>query len=152
MLLLLLLLLPLLLPAVAPQGYAQTSPTVATPCGNSSYAPQYNRLSKCLRCQSGLEEAPDSGLVDGQRASKRVVCSEWLAWGVWRVWAGKLVWVYIWWEGWARGGPAPCSRPEGATLVAGLRDGQRASKRVVCSEWLNLGVKGGGGVHPSSWA
>jgi hypothetical protein len=74
---LLLLLLLQLLPAVAKKGYAQTSPTVATPCGNSSYAPQYNRLSKCLRCQSGLEESPQSMLLDGERDSKRTVCSEW---------------------------------------------------------------------------
>jgi hypothetical protein len=34
------------------------------------------RLAKCLRCQSGLEEPLNSGLTDGQRDSKRTVCSE----------------------------------------------------------------------------
>lgn len=66
---------------VAPKGYAMTSPTVATPCGVSEYAPQYNRLGKCLRCQSGLQEDPSLNLTAGQRESKRVVCSEWLCGG-----------------------------------------------------------------------
>jgi len=59
---------------LAPAGYARTSPTTATACAKSEYAPQYNRLSKCLRCQSGLEEPSSSGLTDGQRSSKRAVC------------------------------------------------------------------------------
>lgn len=61
---------------VAKAGYAQTSPGVGTACGRSEYAPPYNRLAKCLRCQSGLEEARNSNLTDGQRISKRAVCSE----------------------------------------------------------------------------
>jgi hypothetical protein len=40
----------------------------------------FNRLAKCLRCQSGLDEPPTSGLVDGQRDSKRAVCSECRCW------------------------------------------------------------------------
>lgn len=63
---------------VAPAGYAMTSPSEATACARSSYAPAYNRLAKCLKCQSGLEEPSDSGLVDGQRDSKKKVCSEYL--------------------------------------------------------------------------
>ena len=61
---------------LAPAGYARTSPTSATACARSEYAPQFNRLAKCLRCQSGLEEPTTSGLTDGQRSSKRAVCSE----------------------------------------------------------------------------
>ena len=61
---------------LAPAGYARTSPTTASACARSEYAPQFNRLSKCLRCQSGLEEPEASGLTDGQRSSKRAVCSE----------------------------------------------------------------------------
>ena len=61
---------------LAPAGYARTSPTTATACLKSEYAPQFNRLSKCLRCQSGLAEPDNSTLVDGQRSSKRAVCSE----------------------------------------------------------------------------
>jgi len=69
--------------AVAPAGYAQTSPTAATPCARSSYAPQFNRLAKCLRCQSGLEEPEASGLQQGDRANKRTVCSEYhMRWAV----------------------------------------------------------------------
>lgn len=64
---------------VSPAGYAQTSPNTATPCMRSEYAPAYNRLARCLRCQSGLEEARNSTLTDGQRVSKRTVCSEWPA-------------------------------------------------------------------------
>jgi len=64
---------------LAPAGYARSSPTTATACARSEYAPQFNRLSKCLRCQSGLEEPQTSGLTDGQRSSKRAVCSECLA-------------------------------------------------------------------------
>lgn len=63
---------------VAPGGYAMTSPTAATPCARSEYAPQFNRLAKCLRCQSGLEEPINSTLTDGGRVSKAVVCSEYL--------------------------------------------------------------------------
>jgi hypothetical protein len=61
---------------LAPAGYARTSPTAATPCGTSEYAPLYNRLSKCLKCQSGLLENADLGLTASQRDSKRAVCSE----------------------------------------------------------------------------
>jgi hypothetical protein len=53
-----------------------TSPTSATPCNPSEYAPKFNRLAKCLRCQSGLEENIAAGLGDGDRISKRTVCSE----------------------------------------------------------------------------
>jgi hypothetical protein len=65
---------------VSPVGYAQTSPGVASPCGRSEYAPPLNRLAKCIRCQSGLEEPLDSGLnaTAGDRRSKKAVCSEWL--------------------------------------------------------------------------
>jgi len=35
--------------AVAPAGYAQVSPSAAAPCGRSEYAPQFNRLARCLR-------------------------------------------------------------------------------------------------------
>jgi uncharacterized membrane protein len=62
--------------AVAPAGYARTEPNQATACSPSTYAPSLNRLARCLRCQSGLQEAPNSGLIDGQRDSKRAVCSE----------------------------------------------------------------------------
>jgi hypothetical protein len=61
---------------VSPAGYAQTSPGNATTCKRSEYAPAYNRLAKCLRCQSGLEEPLTSNLTDGARSSKRAVCSE----------------------------------------------------------------------------
>lgn len=61
---------------VASKGYAMTSATAATPCSQSEYAPQFNRLGKCLRCQSGLQEDPAANLTDGQRDSKRTVCSE----------------------------------------------------------------------------
>lgn len=56
-----------------------TSPTSATPCGPSEYAPQFNRLGKCLRCQSGLQEPPNSIYTASQRDAKRAVCSEWLS-------------------------------------------------------------------------
>jgi hypothetical protein len=42
----------------------------------SEYAPQFNRLSKCLRCQSGLEENPALNLTVNDRATKKTVCSE----------------------------------------------------------------------------
>lgn len=62
---------------VAPAGFALTSHMAgATPCGPSEYAPALNRLARCLKCQSGLVEPPNSNLTDGQRASKRAVCSE----------------------------------------------------------------------------
>jgi hypothetical protein len=61
---------------VAPAGYAQTSPTTAAACPVSTYAPQFNRLARCLRCQSGLEENAAQNLADGARASRRAVCSE----------------------------------------------------------------------------
>jgi hypothetical protein len=61
---------------LAPAGYARTSPTAGSPCGVSEYAPQFNRLSKCLRCQSGLEENPASALTTSARATKKAVCSE----------------------------------------------------------------------------
>ena len=61
---------------LAPAGYARTSPTTATPCATSEYAPQFNRLSKCLRCQSGLEENPALSLTVSDRATKKTVCSE----------------------------------------------------------------------------
>jgi hypothetical protein len=61
---------------LAPAGFAMTSPTAATACGPSEYAPQFNRLNKCLKCQGGLEEEVPSPFVDGQRTSKRAVCSE----------------------------------------------------------------------------
>ena len=61
---------------VAPAGYAFASPTQAIPCGRSEYAPQFNRLTKCMRCQAGLEEPVDSNLTVPMRATKRVVCSE----------------------------------------------------------------------------
>jgi hypothetical protein len=63
---------------LAPAGFARTSPTTATACAQSEYAPQFNRLSKCLRCQSGLAEPDNSGLGAGQRDTKRRVCSEYL--------------------------------------------------------------------------
>jgi hypothetical protein len=61
---------------VAPQGYSRTTPTSATACAKSEYAPMYNRLTKCLKCQSGLEEPDVSALTDGQRSSKKAVCCE----------------------------------------------------------------------------
>ena len=61
---------------VAPAGYAMTAPTVATPCARSEYAPAFNRLNKCLRCQGGLEEAATSALTPEQRLSKKAVCRE----------------------------------------------------------------------------
>lgn len=61
---------------LSPAGYAQTSPMVATPCLRSEYSPAFNRLARCLRCQNGLEEPRNSTLTDGQRSSKRAVCSE----------------------------------------------------------------------------
>jgi hypothetical protein len=61
---------------LAPAGYARTSPSAATACAVSEYAPQFNRLSKCLKCQSGLQENPAANLGNGQRISKRDVCSE----------------------------------------------------------------------------
>lgn len=61
---------------VAPAGYAMTSPTSATACTNSTYAPMYNRLARCLRCQSGLEESPADNLQASDRASKKTVCSK----------------------------------------------------------------------------
>jgi hypothetical protein len=65
---------------LAPAGFARTSPTSATACERSEYAPAFNRLSKCLRCQSGLEEPLDSGLANGVRDTKRKVCSEYPRW------------------------------------------------------------------------
>jgi hypothetical protein len=62
---------------LAPAGYARTSPTTATACATSEYAPQFNRLSKCLRCQSGLAEDPALDLAVSARATKKAVCSEW---------------------------------------------------------------------------
>lgn len=62
--------------AVAPAGFAQTAPGAASPCAKSEYAPQFNRLARCLRCQSGLEEPTDSGLAYAQRSNKKDVCSE----------------------------------------------------------------------------
>jgi hypothetical protein len=61
---------------VAPAGYAMTSTRTATACDESEYAPHYNRLAKCLRCQAGLKEPSQSGLGDGQRITKLAVCSE----------------------------------------------------------------------------
>jgi hypothetical protein len=61
---------------LAPAGYARDTPTTAKACSVSEYAPLYNRLSKCLKCQSGLEENPADNLTDGARATKRAVCSE----------------------------------------------------------------------------
>jgi hypothetical protein len=62
---------------VAPAGFALTSPSAgAVPCSTSEYAPALNRLARCLRCQSGLAEPANSNLTDGQRASKRAVCSK----------------------------------------------------------------------------
>jgi hypothetical protein len=61
---------------LAPAGYARDTPTTAKACSMSEYAPLYNRLSKCLKCQSGLEENPADNLTDGARATKRAVCSE----------------------------------------------------------------------------
>lgn len=61
---------------VAPRGYAMTSPTTATPCGPSEYAPHFNRLARCLKCQSGLQEPPNANFTASQRESKRAVCSE----------------------------------------------------------------------------
>jgi hypothetical protein len=63
---------------LAPAGAAMTSPGVATNCSMSQYAPMFNRLTKCLRCQGGLEENPALNLTGAQRATKRAVCSEWL--------------------------------------------------------------------------
>jgi hypothetical protein len=62
---------------LAPAGYARTSPTTATACATSEYAPRFNRLSKCLRCQSGLAENPAAQLTVSDRATKKNVCSEW---------------------------------------------------------------------------
>jgi hypothetical protein len=61
---------------LAPAGYARDTPTTAKACSASEYAPQFNRLSKCLKCQSGLQEDPKNNLSDGQRSTKRAVCSE----------------------------------------------------------------------------
>jgi hypothetical protein len=63
---------------LAPAGYALSGPGEATACGVSTYAPALNRLGRCLRCQSGLAENPASNLQDGDRDSKRRVCSEYL--------------------------------------------------------------------------
>lgn len=63
---------------VSSAGYAMTSPTGATPCARSTYAPQFNRLTRCMKCQGGLEEPLASNLTDGMRSSKRVVCSEYI--------------------------------------------------------------------------
>jgi hypothetical protein len=62
---------------LAPAGFARTSPTTATQCAQSEYAPQFNRLSTCLRCQSGLAEDPALNLAVSARATKKAVCSEW---------------------------------------------------------------------------
>ena len=62
---------------LAPAGFARTSPTTATQCAQSEYAPQFNRLSKCLRCQSGLAEDTALNLTVSARATKKAVCSEW---------------------------------------------------------------------------
>lgn len=61
---------------VAPAGFAMASPAGATPCGPSEYAPKFNRLQTCLKCQGGLEEEQPSPFVNGQRTNKRAVCSE----------------------------------------------------------------------------
>jgi len=61
---------------LAPAGHARSSPTTATACARSEYAPQFNRLSKCLRCQSGLEENPALALTASARSTKKNVCSE----------------------------------------------------------------------------
>lgn len=70
---------------VAPKGWAMTRPTEATPCSPSEYSPQFNRLSRCISCPSGLQEPPDSNLTAGDRDSRRAVCSEYL----WLEAAGK---------------------------------------------------------------
>jgi hypothetical protein len=62
---------------VAPAGYSLASAAAGAPCARSEYAPQFNRLARCLRCQSGLEEPPDSGLAFSQRSNRQIVCSEW---------------------------------------------------------------------------
>jgi hypothetical protein len=89
--------------AVAPAGYALTSPTVAAPCNRSEYAPALNRLSRCLRCQSGLEEPPTSTLAAGDRSSRQAVCSECLSGGCQQpaCWAGLLLSVVgpVWFAG-----------------------------------------------------
>jgi hypothetical protein len=61
---------------VAPAGYALTSPNTATACAASTYAPNFNRLSRCLRCQSGLEENPALSMTVSQRSNRKAVCSE----------------------------------------------------------------------------
>lgn len=61
---------------LAPAGAAMTAPGVATNCSASEYAPKFNRLTKCLKCQGGLEEDPALNLTSAQRATKRVVCSK----------------------------------------------------------------------------
>lgn len=61
---------------VAPAGHARSSPNEATPCSRSEYAPMFNRLGKCITCQSGLEEPLRSGYNASQRDGKRAVCSE----------------------------------------------------------------------------
>lgn len=72
-----LLLLLLFLLSVAPAGFAMTAlATGAAACDPSTYAPAFNRLARCLRCQSGLQEPAASNLTSSQRASKRTVCSE----------------------------------------------------------------------------
>lgn len=62
MLLVLLLLLPLPLLYAGAAAATNAAAAVAALC--------------VLRCQSGLEEPPNSGLVESQRSSKKAVCSE----------------------------------------------------------------------------
>lgn len=64
---------------LAQAGYARTSANTATICGQSEYAPALNRLSRCLRCQSGLQEDTLNGglgTVNKPRDTKRNVCSK----------------------------------------------------------------------------
>jgi len=59
--------------AAATTGAAAAAPAAAAAAAAAAVA-------LCvLRCQSGLEEPPNSGLVEIQRSSKKAVCSEWYA-------------------------------------------------------------------------
>lgn len=65
----------MLLAAVAEAGYVlpATKGGNATRCIGDTYAPSLNKLSACLKCQSGLKVPED---FNGPQTDKNAVCRE----------------------------------------------------------------------------
>jgi hypothetical protein len=61
----------------------------AAPCEKETYAPDNNRLPRCIKCQGGLVETDT--LKDGERVSKVAVCSE-----LPRSLVHSLAWLLAW--------------------------------------------------------